>query len=210
VAMNVISIVGCGPGALSSVTGEAHDAVRNAGVLIGTRRLLELFPESRALRIAVNGNVEATISAVTEHRHNGVAVLVTGDPGIASLARGVLAHFGRDACRVIPGISSVQVAFARLGLDWTNARIVNAHGGAPAASYSDLAREDKITILAGSPDTAVWVAGLAEHLGPEWQCYLAQDLTLPSECVREVPLTELRHHTIPTRSVLVLLRKGCS
>lgn len=209
-AMSVISIVGCGPGGLSCVTGEAHEAVRNAGVLIGAKRLLDLFPESGALRIAVNGSVEGTISAVIEHRNAGVAVLVTGDPGIASLARGIVAHFGRDACRVIPGISSVQVAFARLGRDWTDARIVNAHSGTPATSYRSLAGEQKIAVLVGSPDTTAWVAGLAEQLGAKWQCYLAQDLTLPGECVCEVALTELRRHTVPTRSVLVFLRKGCS
>ena len=37
-----------------------------------------------------------------------IAVLVTGDPGIFSLARLVIERFGREQCRVIPGISSIS------------------------------------------------------------------------------------------------------
>jgi cobalt-precorrin-7 (C5)-methyltransferase len=207
--MAMIAIVGCGPGAPAYVTGEARDAVMKAGVLIGAQRLLDLFPESRALRIAIQGNVDAAIQAVTANRNGAIAVLVTGDPGIASLARGLLAHFGRNACRVIPGISSVQVAFARLGIDWTDARIVSAHGAEPEVEFDRLATENKIAVLAGSANASRWAASLAEHLGSAWQFFLAHDLTLPDESVREISPAELRSNAMPARSVLMLVRRNC-
>jgi cobalt-precorrin-7 (C5)-methyltransferase len=209
-AMNEIVIAGCGPGAPACVTAEARDAILRAGVLVGAQRLLDLFPESRALRIAVQGNVEATIRAVAAHRAAGVAVLVTGDPGIASLASGVIAHFGRNACRVVAGISSIQVAFARLGLDWLDARIVSAHGAEPAVGYRELADANKIAVLAGSANASAWIAGLAEYLGDAWRLFLAQDLTLPGESVREIAFAGLRRDPVPARSVLVFVRKELS
>ena len=60
-----------------------------------------------------------------------VAVLVSGDPGLYSLAQNVVRRFGREHCEVVPAVSSVQVAFARLGLDWADARILSAHGRTP-------------------------------------------------------------------------------
>ncbi len=203
-----IAIVGCGPGAASYVTGEAHTAVAAAGALIGAQRLLDLFPESRAQRIVVRGSVEATIQAVVQHRNTRVAVLVTGDPGIASLAQGVIAYFGRDACRVIAGVSSVQVAFARLGVDWVDARIVSAHSAEPAIGFSGLAPESKIAILAGSRRSASWAADLAESLGMGWRFFLAANLTLPDECVHEIFPSDLRADPIPALSVLVFLRSA--
>jgi precorrin-6y C5,15-methyltransferase (decarboxylating) CbiE subunit len=201
-----IAIVGCGPGAASYVTGEARTTVAAAGALIGAQRLLDLFPESQAQRTVVRGSVESTIEAVEQHRDSGVAVLVTGDPGIASLARGVIAHFGRDACHIIAGVSSVQVAFARLGVDWADARIVSAHSAEPLIDFSGLAAERKIAILAGSGRAASWAASLAEYLGVGWRFFLAGNLTLPGECVREIAPSELREEPLPALAVLVFLR----
>jgi cobalt-precorrin-7 (C5)-methyltransferase len=205
-AVNKIAIVGCGPGALACVTGEARDAIARADVLVGTEHLLKLFPESHAARIVVHGSVDAAVRAVIAHRDAAVAVLVTGDPGIASIARGVVAHFGPESCRLIPGISSIQVAFARLGLDWMDARIVSAHNATPSFDYSDLARESKIAVLSGSANAGAWAAGLADYLGTRWRLYVAQDLTLESECVREVSVTDLRDGGFSARSVLILVR----
>ncbi len=56
-----------------------------------------------------------------ESRKIDVAVLSTGDPMVAGLGR-----FFRGA-KIIPGISSVQIALSRLGVDICDVVIVNAH-----------------------------------------------------------------------------------
>ena len=60
-----------------------------------------------------------------------VTVLVSGDPGFFSLAKLVLRRFGRENCRIVPGISSVHVAFSRICLDWADAKIISAHVSDP-------------------------------------------------------------------------------
>jgi precorrin-6y C5,15-methyltransferase (decarboxylating) CbiE subunit len=201
-----IDIVGCGPGARECVTAEALQAVRGAEVLIGAPRLLELFPEASGERIASSGAIAEVAAAIAANRHRAVAVLVTGDPGLASLARGVLRHFGRDACRVIAGVSSVQVAFARLGEDWTGARILSAHSGLPEVDFAALERERAIAVLMGSRGAADWVASLAAHLGAGWRLYLAESLTLAGERVRQIAPPELRGVRGGVPSLSILLR----
>jgi precorrin-6B methylase 1 len=43
---NKITIVGCGPGSKKYLTGHALQQINNADVLIGSRRLLSLFPDA--------------------------------------------------------------------------------------------------------------------------------------------------------------------
>lgn len=201
--------MGCGPGAASYVTPEARGAAIQADVLVGAPRLLDLFRESSAERIDVRGNVSATLEAVARNRGRRIVVLVSGDPGVASLAAPVLKHFGRDACRVIPGVSSVQVAFARLGLDWLDARILSAHETTPDVEVSALGRERKIAVLAGSSSASRWVADAAEHLGTAWQVFTAENLTLEDERVYKTAPDALRESRFPPLTIFVLVRSDC-
>jgi len=203
----MITIVGCGPGARQCLTLEALEAAASAEVLIGSPRLLDLFPEATGERIAVRGSLAEVEAAVSVHANRRIAVLVTGDPGIASLSRLVLRRFGKEACRVIPGVSSVQTAFARLGADWTRARIVSAHGAVPEIPYSALEGETAIAILLGSPGAAHWSAGLAEHLGEGWVLFLAENLTLPCEAVRAITPEALRNVAGDALRIAILLRR---
>jgi cobalt-precorrin-7 (C5)-methyltransferase len=206
-AMNRIALVGCGPGAWRCVTEEARLAVCEADALVGTGRLFDLFPEARARRVVVSGHLREAIEAVEQNRAGKVAVLVTGDPGVASLAQGMLEHFGRENCRVIAGLSSVQTAFARLGMSWQDARIVNAHSAEPQISYGRLAEEKQIAVLAGSARTAAWIAGLGKALGERWRIHRLHDLTLPTEEAEEIGYAELGAERLQGRTILVFARR---
>src|SRR5512133_3948498 len=127
-----ISIIGCGPGSVEYVTPLARKIAREADVLVGARRLLDLFPETKAQCIPVQSRIEAVLDQMEELLpEKRIVVLVTGDPGLLSLARPVIERFGRESCRVIAGVSSLQAAFAALGLDWYDALVIDAHGGLP-------------------------------------------------------------------------------
>jgi precorrin-6B methylase 1 len=103
-------------------------------------------------------------------------------------------------------VSSVQVAFARLGEDWTGARILSAHSGLPEVDFAALERERAIAVLMGSRGAADWVASLAAHLGAGWRLYLAESLTLAGERVRQIAPPELRGVRGGVPSLSILLR----
>jgi cobalt-precorrin-7 (C5)-methyltransferase len=192
-----IIIVGCGPGAADYID-----------VLIVSQRLKGLFPEVAAERIDSGTDVEGILDTMAFHRDEGlrVVLLATGDPGIASLARPVIRRFGRENCEVIPGISSVQVAFARLGLDWQDARIVTAHSRNPQVSMADLRQAGKIAILGGRPEAIRWTADLIGKLNGDRRVFLCEELTLPGEQVREVDADELRRLPVSTRAIVLIIQ----
>ena len=203
-----IIIVGCGPGAESYITPAAREAAQKADVLIVSRRLQELFPGIVAERIDSGTDVEGTIKMMVARRDAGlqVVLLATGDPGIASLAQPVVKHFGRENCEVIPGISSVQVAFARLGVGWEDARIVSAHSRDPEEPAADLRDADKLAILGGREGSLRWAAGLIGEMDGR-RVFLCEELTLPGEKVREVRPDELTEVPVSSRAIILVIKK---
>ncbi|MFH1114143.1 MAG: precorrin-6y C5,15-methyltransferase (decarboxylating) subunit CbiE [Pseudomonadota bacterium] len=209
VTEGLITIVGCGPGSLDYVTRAAQKAVARADVLVGAQRLLDLFPASPAERVVVRGKIAEALDAVeARYRSRSVAVLVTGDPGLFSLAGLVIKRFGRNRCRVIPGISSIQAAFAQIGLDWADARIVSAHKQDPEPDPS-LRSADKIAVLGGREESLKWIA---DHLlmdsDVDRRIFVMENLTLDNETVREAGRDELATLAVVPSTVVVIVRAG--
>jgi cobalt-precorrin-7 (C5)-methyltransferase len=201
-----ITIVGCGPGGPAYLTDAARQAVDHAGLLIGASRLLELFPKAKAERVAVNADIDTVLNTMEENlERRSLVVLVTGDPGLHSLAQPVVRRFGRDRCRILPGISSVQAAFAAAGVDWMNARVLSAHGALPEVDSREFEAVDKIAVLAGTPSALGWIGELAERLGSR-RVLVCEDLTLPDERVTEVQAAKLAGYQAGSRTVVLLLR----
>ena len=170
-----ITIVGCGPGSPEYITPLAAKAVEDAEILVGARRLLDLFPDHQAETVIEMGSqVETVLEEMANHQGRPMVVLVSGDPGLSSLARPVIRRFGREACRVIPGISSIQVAFARLGLDWGEARIIDAHGQDPKTDFQDVLGSgvEKIAVLGGRKGSVEWLAKALQGLNSDWAVYV--------------------------------------
>lgn len=203
-----ITIAGCGPGGLDYMTPAAHAAINRAEVLVGAARLLESFPEGPAKRITVGANVEEALVKMESHRGRRITVLVTGDPGLCSLAKPVVNRFGRAACKIIPGISSFQTAFARAGTDWLDARIINAHGGNPPADPVSLAGIPKLAVLAGHPKSRPWLNKVAAALGSRYRIVVCENLTLDNERVRTVSPAALKTFRMPSRCIILWIRKG--
>jgi len=124
-----LTIVGCGPGGREYLTRQAEQAAAEADLICGPPFLLDLFPDAPAERVAAGahaGQVADLVGPMLEERK--VVLLVTGDPGMRSLAGPVARILGRDRVQVISGISSLQLAFARLCLPWEQVRVFSLHG----------------------------------------------------------------------------------
>ncbi|MDD3801474.1 MAG: precorrin-6y C5,15-methyltransferase (decarboxylating) subunit CbiE [Desulfuromonas thiophila] len=199
-----IIIAGCGPGHADYLTTAVRNAVADTDVLVGARHLLELFPEVKATRLTVGADIPAVLTAMEQHRDQRMVVLVSGDSGLFSLARRVQQHFGREQCRLIPGISSVQVACARLGIDWNDLRIVSAHGRAPEATVDELRHWRKIAILAGTHAASEWAADLLEALGAEYRAMVCENLTLAEEKIHPCDAATLRQASLASHTIIML------
>ena len=138
--MKVI-LAGTGCGSQGSMTGEVCDAIRQADLLIGAKRLLESIPEEVTARRAAAIYAEEILEIIRQagagaadcdpaSKEPVICVLYSGDSGFYSGTRSLqplLKEAGIEA-EVLPGISSIQVFAARLGQPWQDWLLVSAHG----------------------------------------------------------------------------------
>jgi precorrin-6Y C5,15-methyltransferase (decarboxylating) len=120
----------------------------DAAVLVtGGRRHLEAVRPPAHVRQVVMGDVAAALDDVDAAADDGVVVLASGDPGFFGIVR-ALRERGH-APEVLPAVSSVAGAFARIGLPWDDVVVTSAHGRDPRTA---------VNACRAMPKTAVFTA----------------------------------------------------
>ena len=119
----VVSVVGLGPAGPDWLTPEAQAELAAADALVGYAPYLARVPERRGQRrVGSDNRVEAERARAALALAAGgerVAVVSSGDPGIFAMAAAVLEAVDVDGVsvevRVVPGLSAMQAAAARVG-----------------------------------------------------------------------------------------------
>ena len=174
--MRSITVVGLDGGPLGQ---EAEEALRKAALVVGGERHLKKL-RVEAERAVLEGDLSAAIGRI-ESANGPVVVLASGDPGFFGILRLLGERFGRESLRVLPGVSSVALAFAKAGLHWEDAVIVSAHGRDPRRAVNICRAYPKVAVLT-SPGFGP--AELADALiGTERSFLVAEKLGEPDERV---------------------------
>jgi precorrin-6Y C5,15-methyltransferase (decarboxylating) len=208
-----IAVVGLDGGSIGSPG--ALDAITRAELLVGSPRHLEgvgcLAAAADTLVLGRNGaDLDTALDRIASAAGR-VCVLASGDPGFFGIVRPLADRFGAEALEVHPSVSSVALAFARLGLPWDDAVVVSAHGRPLDRALAALAGTDKAAVLVSpdSPPEAVGAA-LVGRGSPFEVAYVCSRLGTPEETVSEVDLATLAHGLWDPLSVVVLLRRELS
>jgi len=173
----------------------AAKALQTAELVVGAPRHLDSAPPgAERLEIKRLGDALDAICASP----GPVAVLASGDPGFFGIVRALRARGVRPA--VFPAVSSVALAFARLGLDWDDALVVSAHGRAPRHALAAALAHPKVAILT-APATARELA--TDLVAAGRTVYAAECLGTPHEQVRD--LTANPHGDLADPNILVSL-----
>ncbi|MEG6522028.1 precorrin-6y C5,15-methyltransferase (decarboxylating) subunit CbiE [Desulfotomaculum sp. 1211_IL3151] len=126
---NIIKVVGVGPGGPDYLTAAGAAAIQQAEVVVGGRRLLDQFARPEQETYALAANLDAAIEFIQQnYKHKRLVVLVSGDTGIYSFAATLAEKLSPNCLEFIPGISSVQLMFARLKSPWQDAVVLSRHG----------------------------------------------------------------------------------
>lgn len=184
--MQKIKVIGVGPGGAMHLTPAAVEAIKGSGTLIGGKRHIDSFAAGGHEMLVLTSNFQEMLEIIRSRRESGVAVLASGDPGMYGILKFLLKHFRPGDIEVIPGISSVQLAFARLSMPWDDAVILSAHGR-PAEKVADLALQaGKAAVLTGTDGTPEKVFQLVRRGNAGKIFYLCFDLSLPGEDIVKI------------------------
>ncbi|MDP6924125.1 MAG: precorrin-6y C5,15-methyltransferase (decarboxylating) subunit CbiE [Candidatus Scalindua sp.] len=208
--VNKVTIVGCGPGSKKFITGYAMQHIINAEVLIGSRRLLSLFPDADADTYVLSNNYKLLITRIVSlsKKKKKVVVLVSGDPGLFSYSKLIVDKLGIEKCEVIPGISSVQLAFARIGRTWNDACFMSLHGrlGNLAAVVKKISNNDKVAVLTDNANNVKLIAKKLLETGvKERKIFVCENLSLEKERIREFDVSSILKIRVSDLNVIIFL-----
>ncbi|MBA2512691.1 MAG: precorrin-6y C5,15-methyltransferase (decarboxylating) subunit CbiE, partial [Rubrobacteraceae bacterium] len=122
-----LAVIGLDGGTLSQ---EAAELLEGATLVAGGKRHLTAFAVEPERSVAFEGDLSGALSRI-EAESGPVVVLASGDPGFFGIVRMLARRFGSEDLRVVPAVSSVALAFARVGISWDDAVTVSAHGREP-------------------------------------------------------------------------------
>ncbi len=199
--------------------------IREADLLIGHARTLALFAqairpdcETRDLAGALTQVPDWVEAGLAQGKR--VVVLATGDPLCHGIGRYLIGRLGADRCRVLPNVSVMQLAFARLGLAWQDARIVSVHGRDTGEWHADAGpehglypllraiRRDELLAIFTSPENDPGrIARMleTESLAEDYEMAVAEKLLLPEERVSDFrPACEIGARRFGEPNVVIL------
>ena len=171
-------------------SGQLRDAVASAALVVGGQRHLDALAVPAHLRIVLGriGPAVETLAALDPAL--SAVVIASGDPLFYGVVRRI--RTAGLKCRVVPTVTSLQLAFAAVALPWDDALLVSLHGNDPAPALEALRTHPKVGLLTdgrtGLPQIVAATAGLgrsyvlAERLGEDDE----QVRVLSEEQAREV------------------------
>ncbi|CAG0989025.1 cobalt-precorrin-7 (C5)-methyltransferase [Methanosarcinales archaeon] len=165
--------VGAGPGLL---TKEAIKAIENARIIFGSKRAVELAKEHINIKCKTNILTDYTLQKLPEN----AVVLSTGDPMLSGLGK-----YAKSDDEIIPGISSMQIACARLCLEIDNIAIITAHsrdiGIVKERILADLRNGKNIFLLPDASFGVKEIAGFLKNEGFSKKISVCEKLGYPDE-----------------------------
>lgn len=179
-----ITVVGIGPGSPDYLPPIAARAIARAAVLIGGSRALAAFAAPGSETYTLGKDIAAALAYIASRLETSdVTVLVSGDPGFYSLLSALRRQFGPERLEVIPGVSSVQLAFARLACPWQDAVLASFHGRGGDDADLAYAPGKKVALLTDGDNTPRRIAGelLARGWPPAAAVWLCAALSYPEE-----------------------------
>lgn len=199
---SAVLAVGVGPGSPEFLTERAARAVSDADAVVGFGSVLDVVRDRTDATLydcSYDDQAETIASfadAVADADARGVAVL-WGDPNVSGHQFvGRVERAVEAPVRIVPGVSSVQVAAARARTPIDESTVVSLHRRGDLSAHLDrlAAAETHLLVIPRPPD--VMPESVAAHLceagvDPETPAFVFERLTFPEETRTETTLGSL-------------------
>ena len=194
---------------LEDLTAKHLEIIDKADTLVGGKRLLDLFKESRARQKVIGKDVDGVIRFVkNERKKKRVVVLASGDPMFYGIGRRMLDAIGAKNTLIYPNISSIAAAFARIKEPWDDVFVISLHGRENESGlFKALEENDKIAVFTDPKNNPARLAArLLENQFFNYQICVLEALGSKSEKVNWYALAEAAKKTFADPNMVVLKR----
>jgi precorrin-6Y C5,15-methyltransferase (decarboxylating) len=161
-----VTVVGIGADGWAGLPDTSRRIVEAADVVLGGARHLALLPDATQVRQSWPSPLRDGLPALLE-KFDGrnVVALASGDPLVSGIATTLVDLMGSEAVTVVPALSSVALARARMRWSAESTEVVTLVGRDPHLVARSLAPGLRLLVLSSDGTTPAVVAGLLTEAG---------------------------------------------
>ncbi|HAO94155.1 MAG: hypothetical protein A2X93_07160 [Deltaproteobacteria bacterium GWC2_56_8] len=208
----MIRVIGIGVKGRESLGKEALALISKTSLLVGGKRHLDEFPEAKAEKVLIKGGLEGIATRIERlKRGEDAVVLATGDPLLFGIASFIIKRFGKKRVLIIPNVSAVQEAFARIKEDANGVKVLSAHGRRGIESLVDeILRNDKTAVFTDDANTPATIAkALIGKSARGYRAFVVESIGAKGERVTEGGLPEIASvKTFAPLNVMILINNN--
>jgi precorrin-6Y C5,15-methyltransferase (decarboxylating) len=203
-----VHIIGIGDDGRDGLTASAKQIIEQAEVLFGGARTLAAVAHESAQRVEFKGDLESVVDKISSNPDSRIVILATGDPLFYGTARYLCDRLGKDRFEVVPHVSSMQLAFARVKESWDEAYLTNLANQSLERVVERVRTAEKVGLFTTeeTPPAAVANALLDRQID-YFSAYVCENLGSPDERVTQCELRELADQEFSELNVVILVRK---
>jgi precorrin-6Y C5,15-methyltransferase (decarboxylating) len=204
-----IHIIGVGSDGLAGLTAYARELLLNADLIIGSDHSQELVPEAGGERLRTGANLSDVVRTLEANLgRKRMVVLAGGDPLFYGVARYLCDRLGKDRFEVIPHVSSMQLAFARVKESWEEAYLTNL-ATHPLETVLDRIRTAEVVgLFTSETETPQRIARELTARGLDYfRVFVCENLGSPDERVTQGELADIQEMEFAPLNVMILKRK---
>ncbi|MEO2088078.1 MAG: precorrin-6y C5,15-methyltransferase (decarboxylating) subunit CbiE, partial [Gemmataceae bacterium] len=204
-----VPIVGVGPDGLAGLTARSRDLLTAAQVVFGSDAALRLLPELSAERVRIGTDlpdVVAKLKALIGAKP--VAVVAVGDPLFYGTARYLCDKIGPDSFDVVPHVSSMQLAFARIKQTWEEAYLTDLSARQLDDVLDKIRTAETVGLFTSDTYTPNRVARELLARGLDYfRGFVCENLGGKDERITQAELAEIQDMRFDPLNVMILRRK---
>lgn len=203
-----IHIIGIGDDGADGITSRAKTLIDEAQLLIGPPFILKLFDGQSSECWDAGDDIEALANRLNSAEHQKVVILTAGDPLFYGTARYLCDRLGKDRFEVLPHVSTMQLAFARVKETWNEAYLTNLATHSLTHVINKIRNAERVGVFTASHATPADLANALLDAGIDYfTAYVCENLGAPDERVTSGELSEFTEVKFGELNVMILVRK---
>ncbi len=205
-----IHILGIGSDGVAGMTSRARELLAGADLLLGSEHALDLVPAAgTAERYRIGADLQEVVRLLeTNLGRRRTVIVATGDPLFYGVARYLCDRLGKDHFEVLPHVSSMQLAFARIKESWEEAFLTNLATNPLDKVLDRIRTADTVGLFTSASDDPPKIARALLARGLDYfRAYVCENLGAPDERVTQGELAEIQEMEFAPLNVMILKRK---
>jgi precorrin-6Y C5,15-methyltransferase (decarboxylating) len=202
-------VIGVGGDGLAGLTARARDLLTSADLVLGSESTLGLVPELRGQRLPIGRDLQEVLRTLEANLgKKRLVVVASGDPLFYGVARYLCDRLGKERFEVLPHVSSMQLAFARVKESWEDAYLTNLATHPLEEVLDRIRTAETVGLFTSEKEDPPEVARQLLARGLDYfRAYVCENLGGPDERVTQGELTEIQEMEFAPLNVMILKRK---